>query len=147
MKKYYSIQVKCGHVGKKFYVPMTFAIIAESAKEAARIAREMPRVKHDHKDAIQSVLEISREEYIALRQQNDADPYLHCRNVQEQRMIETIYDRLVEEDQEEREQYGKEKAEARYYLGKKPIRNVKSFLKSQPDCTRFSMVSGGICVA
>ena len=147
MKKYYSVRVKCGHVGKKFYIPVTFAIIAESAKEAARIAREMPRVKHDHKDAIQSVLEISQEEYIALRQQNDSDPYLQCKSVQEQRMIETIYDRLVEEDREEREQYRKDKTEARYYLGKKPIRNIKSFVKSQPDCTRISMVHGDVCVA
>ena len=146
MNKYYSVTTKCGHVGKRYYLPLTFAIRAESAKEAARIAREMPRVKHDHKDAIQSVLEISRGEYIALRQQNDADPYLQCKSVQEQRMIETIYDRLVEEDREERE-YRKEKAQARYYLGKKPIRNVKSFLRSQPDCTRISMVSNGICVA
>lgn len=147
MNKYYSVTAKCGHVGKRYFIPIEFAIRAESAKEAARIAREMPRVKHDHKDAIQSVLEITWEEYITLRQQNDADPYLQCKSVQEQRMIETIYDRVVEEDREEREQRRKDKEEARYYLGKKPIRNVKSYLKAQPDCIRFSTVHNAACIA
>ena len=146
MDKYYSVTAKCGHVGKRYYIPIEFAIRAESAKEAARIARDMPRVKHNHKDAIQSVREISREEYIVLRQRNDSDPYLNCKSIQEQRLNEAIYDRLVEEDQEE-ERNREGRADTVYYIGKKPIRHVKSFLKSQPDCTRFSMVRGGICVA
>lgn len=147
MEKLFSVTAKCGHVGKRYYIPIEFAVQADSAEEAARRVRNYPRVKHDHKDAIKSVFEITREEYIALRQQNDSDPYLQCKSVQEQRMIETIYDRLVEEDREEREQYRKDKTEARYYLGKKPIRNIKSFVKSQPDCTRISMVHGDVCVA
>lgn len=147
MKKHYSVTAKCGHVGKRYYIPMTFAIRAESAKEAAEIVRGMPRVKHHHKDAIRSVLEITQEEYITLRQQNAVDPYLQCKSVQEQRMIETIHDRLVEEGREKWEQYRKEKTETRYYLGKEPIRNIKIFLKAQPDCIRFSMVYGDISAA
>lgn len=146
MNKYYSVTAKCGHVGKRYFIPIEFAIRAESAKEAARIARDMPRVKHNHKDAIQSVREISREEYIALRQRNDSDPYLNCKSIQEQRLNESIYDRLVEEDQEE-ERKGEGRADTVYYIGKKPIRHIKSFIKSQPDCTRFSTVRNTACIA
>ncbi len=146
MKKYYSVTAKCGHVGKRYYIPIEFAIRAESAKEAARITRDMPRVKHNHKDAIQSVMEISREEYIALRQRNDSDPYLHFKSVQEQRLNETIYNRLVEEDQDE-EQIRDGQTNTVFYIGKKPIRHIKSFIKSQPDCTRFSTVRNTACIA
>ena len=146
MNKYYSVTAKCGHVGKRYFIPIEFAIRAESAKEAARIARDMPRVKHNHKDAIQSVREISREEYIDLRQRNDSDPYLNCKSIQEQRLNEAIYDRLVEEDQEE-ERNREGRADTVYYIGKKPIRHVKSFLRAQPDCTRFSIVYGAAFTA
>ena len=146
MNKYYSVTAKCGHVGKRYYIPIEFAIRAESAKEAARIARDMPRVKHNHKDAIQSVREISREEYIALRQRNDSDPYLNCKSIQEQRLNEAIYDRLIEEDREE-ERNREGRADTVYYIGKKPIRHVKNFLKTQPDCTRFSIVYGAAFTA
>lgn len=146
MNKYYSVTAKCGHVGKRFFIPIEFAIRAESAKEAARITRDMPRVKHNHKDAIQSVREISREEYIALRQRNDSDPYLNCKNIQEQRLNEAIYDRLIEEDREvNRHEDGK--ADAIYYIGKKPIRHIRNFIKNQPDYIRISVVYGGSCTA
>ena len=54
--EFYLVTTKCGHVGKGHYVPITFPIKAENGKEAAKIARMLPRVKHHHWDAIQKAL-------------------------------------------------------------------------------------------
>ena len=54
MKKYFEVIVKCGHVGHGKYIVKKLAILAESAKQAAKIARYIPRVKHHKKDAILS---------------------------------------------------------------------------------------------
>ena len=62
-EKYYMVIAKCGHVGKKHYVPIKFAVIAEDGKEAAKMVRQFPRVKHNHKDAILSVNKIDYERY------------------------------------------------------------------------------------
>ena len=56
--KYFMVTVKCGHVGKNNYYKGTIFLKAENGKEAARRARECPRVKHDQKDAILNVEEI-----------------------------------------------------------------------------------------
>ncbi len=85
-EKFYAVEAKCGHVGRHYCIVITFPIKAESGKEAAKIAREIPRVKHDHKDAIQSVRRITEEEYLSLTQQNSQDDYLQCKNIQEQRV-------------------------------------------------------------
>lgn len=147
MKRFFSVVTKCGHVGRGFFIPITFPVRADSAKAAAAIARSIPRVKHHHKDVIQSVLEITMDEYIALQRQNEADPYLRCKNVQEQRaLFDSIRDRIVEEKQEEK-RIKKEKTETRYYRGKEAIRNVKNYLRSQPNCTRISIVRGDVIAA
>ena len=86
-KRYFKVEAKCGHVGHGKCIWITFATMADNGKEAARKVRDFKRVKHDHKDAIGSVKEISFEEFIAIKAANDADPYLHCKNVQEQRKI------------------------------------------------------------
>lgn len=85
--KYFEVEAKCGHVGINRCILITFACIARDGKEAAGKARQFPRVKHDHKDAIRNVREISFEEFVKLRCENDADPFLHCKNPQEQRKI------------------------------------------------------------
>lgn len=84
-EKFYAVETKCGHVGHQYCIIITFAIKACSGKEAARIAREIPRVKHDHKDAIQSVRCITEKEYLSIQEQNSNDEYLQCRSIQEQR--------------------------------------------------------------
>lgn len=61
---YFKVQVKCGHVGKDYYFPGELYITAENGREAAKVARVMPRVKHDHKDAILSVSEIDVDSYV-----------------------------------------------------------------------------------
>lgn len=91
---YFEVIAKCGHVGKRFYIPIKFAVAAENSKEAAKIARSIPRVKHDHKDAILSVKKISYQEYVQLEEENDKDLYLKCHSKQEQLNIEGLEDRI-----------------------------------------------------
>ena len=84
-KKYFAVTTKCGHVGRKYYLPVTFPVVAESGKEAARLGRDIPRVKHAHKDAILDVREISYEEYLILVDENKNNMYLKCENKQQQK--------------------------------------------------------------
>ena len=86
---YYMVIAKCGHVGRRSYIPITFPVKAANAKEAAAIVRYYPRVKHDKKDAILKVTEIDQETYNELKEINSKDPYLHCKNKRDQ---ETIID-------------------------------------------------------
>ena len=55
----YEVICKCGHVGKQHYIEISFPIIAENGREAAKKARYLPRVKHHHKDAIINVRKIT----------------------------------------------------------------------------------------
>ena len=95
--RFFKITAKCGHVGRGKCIWITFVTMAESSKEAAKKAREFKRVKHHHKDAIGSVKEISFDEFITIKAENDADPYLHCKNVQEQRKIPGFEARVVDD--------------------------------------------------
>lgn len=84
--RFYKVEAKCGHVGKNWYFPATFYITAENGREAAKVARVMPRVKHDHKDAILSVSEIDVDSYILGKESSMSNPYWLCKNIQEQRI-------------------------------------------------------------
>ncbi len=92
--KYFKVTCKCGHVGVKHFIRVSFPIIATCGKDAAAIARYIPRVKHDHKDAILDCREISYDEYVDLQYVNDNDPYLRCECKQEQEMITDFSSRL-----------------------------------------------------
>ena len=94
MKKYFSVETKCGHVGRLNCVWIKFAICAESAKEAAAIARQIARVKHHHKNAIKEVIEITIDQFCKLKAINDTDPYLHAKNHREQLQIEGFEERI-----------------------------------------------------
>ena len=94
MKKYFSVETKCGHVGKLNCVWIKFAIFAENAKEAAAIARQKARAKHHHKNTIKEVVEIAVDEFCKLKAINDADPYLHAKNHREQLQIEGFEERI-----------------------------------------------------
>ena len=98
MNRYFAVETKCGHVGKEKCIFIWFAVKAESKKAAAAKAREYKRVKHHHKDAIRQVIEISFEEYTQLRSFNEYDPYLQCKNVQQQRMIDDLRDRIESDE-------------------------------------------------
>ena len=93
-EKYFMVIAKCGHVGKKNYIPIKFAVIAESRKDAAKKTRAFPRVKHDHKDAILDVKCITFEEFLEIKEMNDNDPYLKCHSKSEQKLITNLVERL-----------------------------------------------------
>lgn len=125
MTKYYAVTCKCGHVGKHTYMPITFPIKASDGKEAARVARAFPRVKHDKKDAILDVREIDYEEYCLLEEMNRNDPYLQCKSIQEQRMYD-FSDRVVYEEYKD---YRLDKYEINHevYVGKERIKSPKKY--------------------
>lgn len=77
-KGYFVVTAKCGHVGKQFFYKGTFYIRAFTMSEAAAIARYMPRVKHDHKDAILCAEEISGEAYEAGKEAIKSEAYFQC---------------------------------------------------------------------
>ncbi|MBR6040303.1 MAG: hypothetical protein IKP38_07485 [Clostridia bacterium] len=127
--RYYEVTAKCGHVGRGYYIPIGFAVRAETASEAAAATRAMPRVKHDHKDAILSVREVDVFEYDDLQEVNRYDPYLQCRSKREQMTeYDAIYNRLVEE---RRNSFYSERdlSEKAVYDGKKRIRNVRRYAR------------------
>ena len=126
--KMYEVCVKCGHVGRDFYTEKIFAVRAEDAKEAARIARFIPRVKHHHTDAIRYVNKIDEERYYEIIENNDKDPYFSCHNVQEQRRIETL---VFPEEKRERQIKADEETPMKkpIYNGKQIIRNPHKYIR------------------
>jgi len=83
-KKYYIVQAKGGHVGRSYFLRIDLPIHAYSGKEAAAIARQMGRVKHNHMDAIISCREVTKEEYLSQIDKNNADPYFQVHSRHEQ---------------------------------------------------------------
>ena len=75
-KKYFKVVCKCGHVGKKYFVRVAFPIEAIDGKNAANIARFLPRVKHDYEDAILSCERITFEEFQRLKEEEDKEKRL-----------------------------------------------------------------------
>ncbi len=94
--RFYKVVCMCGHVGKRRYIPIAFAIKAKGGKNAAKIARGLPRVKCQRRDAVLSCEEISEEQYRELRRINKEDPYLSCGNVQDQMEHPEIAERIIE---------------------------------------------------
>lgn len=129
--RYYMVTAKCGHVGKGYYIPITFPIRAESAKEAASVTRAFPRVKHDHKDAILSVEEVDYYDYEDRSYINSFDPYLQCKSKKDQMQeFDAIFYRIREEDETVR-QCREEQTGKPVYDGKKRIRNVRQYAREQ----------------
>lgn len=81
----YEVGAKCGHVGRHRYTEKIFVVSAENGKEAAAKVRQIPRVKHDAKDAISYVKKIDIERLQKIIDMNAEDPYFRCHNIQEQR--------------------------------------------------------------
>ena len=94
-EKFYMVITKCGHVGKKNYIPVKFAVVAESGKEAAKRIRQLPRVKQNQTDAIINVRCITLEEFLEIKEINENDPYLKCHSRQEQNLIINLAERMV----------------------------------------------------
>ena len=107
--RYYKVTCKCGHVGKQNYIPISFAVIAQTKKEASAIARQLPRVKHHRKYAILECIETSFEEFRFLKDINKHDPYLKCKNIQEQRKIPNLKSRLLPDNEFSRNHKAKDR--------------------------------------
>lgn len=94
-KKKNIVSTKCGHVGSNKYIVIDFAVSAINAKEAARIARNTPRVKHHWKNAIEKVREVTPTEYYNQIETNNEDGYLKSKSIQDQRSnCEDIFERV-----------------------------------------------------
>ena len=91
---YYKVLAKCGHVGRNNYILKWFYIKAASAKEAAMLIIEKPRVKHNHKDVIRKVVEIKYDEYLVGLKIMADDKYFKAHSHQEQ----VIYNCIKQED-------------------------------------------------
>ena len=107
-KKYYKVLCKGGHVGRSKYLPITIYVEADNAKDAASIARQMPRVKHDHKDAILSVEAIDAATYCEGKKRNSENPYFQAKNIQQQRLLCNLIGQVMEDshyyDRDEKKQ-------------------------------------------
>lgn len=126
----YEVCAKCGHVGRDNYIDKVFAIKAMTGKEAAAIARQLPRVKHHHKDAIRYVREIDSERYKEIMTMLKEDPYMQCRNIQEQRARCEL---RVCRDEHTKGRKRTAKAEGTgksHYHHKKKIRNPKKYINN-----------------
>ena len=104
-QRYYLVEAKCGHVGKGKCIVKEFPVQAFSKSDAAETVRYMPRVKHDQKYAIRSVVEIDYETFIQLREIYENDPYMNCKSIQDQRFICGSMLDLIQEDEECRNRY------------------------------------------
>ncbi|MFI3329582.1 MAG: hypothetical protein R3Y05_03720 [bacterium] len=93
--KCYKVVAKCGHVGRRNYIPIAFAVKANSGKEAAKKVKGYSRVKKHLKDNIISVNEICVEDFNILIDLNNNDNYLHSENKQQQDLEENFYERVV----------------------------------------------------
>lgn len=105
---FYIVTAKCGHVGKNYYIAIDFPIKAHSKSSAAKIARNIPRVKHDHKDAILDCREVSEEEYNKQVEINNNNPYLKCMSIRDQNMLCDLHDMLIPETRQEQQAVKKE---------------------------------------
>ena len=130
-KRYFKVTTKCGHVGKKFCILIDFPVYAENAKEAAQIARNIPRVKHDHEDAIKNVQEITKEEYLDLIRINNEDPYLQCSSRHEQELLcSDLTDRLIVDNHKRKydnEEHERDKKVLDYKRKKKMLKYSRNF--------------------
>ena len=125
--KYFKVTCKCGHVGVKHYIRISFPVIAATRKGASEIARYIPRVKHDHKDAILECKEITIEKFQELQEINKHDPYLCCKCKQEQEMIEDFSDRLELEPRYLNKEKKNKKESVVYRMKKQAIKEAEKW--------------------
>lgn len=98
---FYKVECIGGHVGQKRGIILELPIFAQNGREAAKIARYTPRIKHDAKNAILNVTKISYSEFIELKRKNKKNPYFHCTNRQMQREFEEDLDIIDIEEEEQ----------------------------------------------
>ena len=131
LKKYFMVIAKCGHVGKKNYIPVKFAVVAESGKEAAKKVRQFPRVKHNHKDAILDVKCITFEEFLEIKEINNNDPYLKCHSRQEQNLIMNLDERMESDTHYIKQEFDKQARHDRVAYKLKKFKILEEYLKKE----------------
>jgi len=126
--EFFQVTAKCGHVGRgQFYMGL-FYVRAENGCAAAAIVRYMPRVKHNHKDAILAVVKVGYEEYKTGQAATRKNPYFKCRSIQEQRAcMEEIEESIhIETDSGER-QRGREDRYAKLEAVRRAYRKANKY--------------------
>lgn len=134
----YEVEAKFGHVGKNRYVIKTVPVIAPSGVEAAAAVRNMPRVKHHHPDAIRQVRVVDAPRYWELVQIHKADPYFHCRSIQEQRTLCTELEYFQEQRPERRDRQKRDTGDRDFYVGKQLIRHPRRYMNKYYDCEDYA---------
>lgn len=132
-KNYYEVIAKCGHVGKKHYIPVKFAVIAEDGKKAAKFVKQFPRVKRNHKDAILNVNKIDYKRYLEIVETNNNDPYLKCHSRQEQNLIDNLKERLEDDLYNQKINYNREDRLDRVAYKIKKIKILEKFYSRDLD--------------
>jgi hypothetical protein len=84
MTNYYIVTAMCGHVGKGRGILKDLPVRASNARQAAAIARDIPRVKHDYKMAIVGVRRVDYYDYLEQKEINSDDPYFRIQNKRDQ---------------------------------------------------------------
>ena len=135
--KYYTVIAKCGHVGRKNYSPVKFAVVAESGKEAAKKVRQFPRVKHDHKDAILDVRCITLEECLEIKEINENDPYLKCHSRQEQNLIVNLAERMVTDFHNVKQAFDKQARKDRVAYKLRKFKILEESSKKEDYCYAY----------
>lgn len=136
-EKYFMVIAKCGHVGRKNYIPVKFALVAESGKEAAKKVRQFPRVKHDHKDAILDVRCITLEEFLEIKEINDIDSYLKCHSRQEQNLIVNLAERMVADLHNVKQAFDKQARKDRVAYKLKKFKILEESSKKEYYCYAY----------
>lgn len=121
----YEVKCKCGHVGSNHYIEIGFPIKATSKEIAKEKARIIPRVKHHSDTCIISIEEIDKTKYEEIKEINDLDPYLKCKNCLDQLKID-LSSRIIKDKRRYKEGSHIKRG---YYVGKTYIRNPKQYVK------------------
>jgi hypothetical protein len=129
--KFFIVTAKCGHVRRANYIPIDFPVASLNGKEAAAIARQLPRVKHDHKDAILFVREVSREEYDRQSFINKNDPFLRITNRREHEVLVPLFENRIEQefDTAPYKSARREDSNKIIHFGKERIRNPRKWAR------------------
>lgn len=123
----FEVEVKCGHVGRNYYITKFVPVEAENAKAAAAKARALPRVKHDHPDAVRQVRVVDAPRFAELIAVHKADPFFKCHSIQEQRRF--CHDLVIHYEKRDEQFWGakRESKSKLHFAGKEKIRNMKRY--------------------
>ena len=136
-EKYFMVIAKCGHVGRRNYIPVKFTVVAESGKEAAKKVRQFPRVKHNHKDAILDVRCIKLEEFLEIKEINENDPYLKCHSKQEQNLIVNLAERMVADLHNVKQAFNKQARKDRVAYKLRKFKILEESSKKEDYCYAY----------